>query len=174
MKKSISISGILCANLMMFGSMFKVMHWPGTNVMLIFAVLLFCFVFLPMALVNNYKRQEEDKKYFALHVTTLFVFFIGIMGVLFKIMHWPSANIQFTLGMGLLIVFFLPIFFWEIYSKEIQTPEALLSLNDQMNFNAINRHLLTIGEEVKKIEIDLLNTQPQFQWHEMRGIISLH
>lgn len=26
----------------------------------------------------------------------------------------------------------------KIYSKEIHTPEVLLSLNDQMNFNAIN------------------------------------
>jgi uncharacterized protein with HEPN domain len=58
----------------------------------------------------------------------------------------------------------------KIYSKEIHTPEVLLSLNDQMNFNAINRLLLTIGEEVKKIEVDLLNTQPQFQWHEIIGL----
>jgi uncharacterized protein with HEPN domain len=58
----------------------------------------------------------------------------------------------------------------KIYSKEIHTPVALLSLNDQMNFNAINRLLLTIGEEVKKIEVDLLNTQPQFQWHEIIGL----
>lgn len=58
----------------------------------------------------------------------------------------------------------------KIYSKEIYTPEELLSLNDQMNFNAISRLLLTIGEEVKKIEIDLLNTQPQLQWHEIIGL----
>ena len=58
----------------------------------------------------------------------------------------------------------------KIYSKEIHTHEELLSLNDQMNFNAINRLLLTIGEELKKIEIDLLNTQHQFQWHEIIGL----
>ena len=34
-----------------------------------------------------------------------------------------------------------------------------------MNFNAFNRLLLTIGEEV-----DLLNTQPQLQWHELIGL----
>ena len=39
-----------------------------------------------------------------------------------------------------------------------------------MNFKAINRLLLTIGEEMKKIEVDLLNTQPQFQWHEIIGL----
>jgi uncharacterized protein with HEPN domain len=58
----------------------------------------------------------------------------------------------------------------KIYSKEIYSPEELLLLNDQMNFNAINRLLLTIGEEVKKIEVDLLNTQPQLQWHEIIGL----
>ena len=58
----------------------------------------------------------------------------------------------------------------KIYSKEIYSPDELLSLNDQMNFNAISRLLLTIGEEVKKIEIDLLNTQPQLQWHEVIGL----
>lgn len=121
MKKSISISGILCANLMMFGSMFKVMHWPGANVMLIFAVLLFCFVFLPMALVNNYKRQEEDKKYFALHVTTFFVFFIGIMGVLFKIMHWPCASIFLIVGIPLPFVAFLPVYLYQTRKEKKET-----------------------------------------------------
>jgi len=58
----------------------------------------------------------------------------------------------------------------KIYSKEIHSPEELLTLNDQMNFNAINRLLLTIGEEVKKIEVDLLNTQPQLEWNEIIGL----
>jgi hypothetical protein len=120
MKKSISISGIACANLMMFGSMFKVMHWPGASVMLILAVFLFCFVFLPMALINNYQRQEE-KKYFALHVTTFFVFFLGMMGILFKVMHWPGSGFFLLAGIPLPFVVFLPVYLYQTRNEKKNT-----------------------------------------------------
>ena len=48
---------------------------------------------------------------------------IVIVGALFKIMHWPSANIQIILGTALLALLFFPLFFWQQYKKA--TEEAL-------------------------------------------------
>jgi uncharacterized protein with HEPN domain len=45
----------------------------------------------------------------------------------------------------------------EIYAHSFDNGWELMEANDQMNFNAINRLLLTIGEESKKIEQGLLN-----------------
>ena len=39
-----------------------------------------------------------------------------------------------------------------------------------MNFNAISRLLLAIGEETKKIEEPLLKLQPQINWNAIIGL----
>jgi hypothetical protein len=111
MKKSIYISGISCAILMLMGCLFKVMHWPGAGVMLVMAVTLFCLYFLPMALMNSYKEGENKSK--TLHITTYFVFFICMSGVLFKIMHWPGAAYFLFPGILLPFVVFFPVYLYQ-------------------------------------------------------------
>ena len=58
----------------------------------------------------------------------------------------------------------------EIYSGSFQNGQELREANDQMNFNAISRLLLAIGEETKKIEEPLLNLQPQINWISIVGL----
>ena len=58
----------------------------------------------------------------------------------------------------------------EIYSGSFQNGQELREANDQMNFNAISRLLLAIGEETKKIEEPLLNLQPQIDWISIVGL----
>ena len=57
MKKFIYIIGIACANLMFIGSMFKVQHWPGANILLVLAMFLFCFVFYLRVYIKAIKTQ---------------------------------------------------------------------------------------------------------------------
>jgi hypothetical protein len=33
---------------------------------------------------------------------------LAVLGVLFKIMHWPGANILLVLGLGIFSIFFIP------------------------------------------------------------------
>ena len=57
------------------------------------------------------------------------------------LLQTQQKNLLFMSEKGFLIYVFSTIETIEkikIYSKEIHTPEVLLSLNDQMNFNAIN------------------------------------
>src|ERR1035437_382096 len=112
MKKLIYISGIASANLMMFGSLFKVQHWSGGNVLITLATFLFCFIFLPSALISSYHGQEQ-KKYKWLYIVTFIVFFISMMGVLFKVMHWPGAAMFLLLGIPLPFVVFLPVYLYQ-------------------------------------------------------------
>jgi uncharacterized protein with HEPN domain len=58
----------------------------------------------------------------------------------------------------------------KIYCQDITTADELFTINDQMNFNAISRLLLTIGEEVQKIDVELLHTQPHIYWQEIKGL----
>ncbi len=54
-----------------------------------------------------------------------------------------------------------------IYSNDFLNPLDLLQANDQMNFNACNNLLIAIGEESKKISLDLKSNFPDFPWNEV-------
>jgi hypothetical protein len=126
MKKSIYYLGIACANLMLFGSLFKIQHWPGASVMLVLAVFLFCFAFLPMALMNSY--TEGGQKHKTLHIVTFIVFFISMMGVIFKVQHWPGAGALLPFGITLPFILFLPVYLYQTRNEKNK---------ETMNFSAI-------------------------------------
>jgi hypothetical protein len=42
---------------------------------------------------------------------------LTILGILFKIMHWPGANIMVVLGMGILGLVFIPSLARYLYAK---------------------------------------------------------
>jgi hypothetical protein len=46
-------------------------------------------------------------------------FFSIFTGILFKIMHWPGASVSLVLGVLLLNVGFLPMFFYDRYKRSL-------------------------------------------------------
>lgn len=61
------------------------------------------------------------------------------------------------------------------YTKFFNTPIELLEANEQMNFNATNTLLITIVEEIKKTDKQLLQSQPHIQWQniaDMRNVLA--
>jgi hypothetical protein len=121
MKKSTLLLGIASSTLALFGCLFKIMHWPGASVMLVLAISLFCFFFLPIALMGSYQAMKKMK---TLHTVTFIVFFISMLGVLFKVMHWPGASIFLLFGLPLPFVLFLPV-----YLRQTSTAEK--TVNDE-------------------------------------------
>jgi sugar phosphate permease len=144
MKKLIYISGIACANLMMFGCMFKVFHWPGASIMLALAVFLFCLFFLPAALINHYQNQET-KKFLLLHVVTFVVFFVGMMGMLFKVQHWPGANIFLQISIPLPFILFLPVYLYETRNAKKSDDMNFLGVLFGLTFLAVFTVLLALN-----------------------------
>jgi len=117
MKRSVYITGISCTILMLVGCISKVMHWPGASPMIIISVFLFCFGFLPAGLMNSYKTLPL-KKLKTLHIITFLVFSLCMMGVLFKIMHWPGAGLFLLPGLMLPFVVFLPVYLYHTREEE--------------------------------------------------------
>ncbi|OFX45348.1 MAG: hypothetical protein A2046_00040 [Bacteroidetes bacterium GWA2_30_7] len=144
MKKLIYISGIVTANLMLFGSMFKVMHWPGANVMLVLSIFIFCFWFLPAALINSYKNQEV-KKHKWLYIITFIVFFINLAGALFKIMHWPGAAVFLLIGLPLPFVVFLPVYLYQTRNDKNNSILNFLGIMFGLTFLAVFSVLLALN-----------------------------
>ncbi len=58
----------------------------------------------------------------------------------------------------------------KIYAQGFATGMELREANDQMNFNAICRLLLTIGEETRKIPSQLIQLEPQINWSAIIGL----
>lgn len=144
MKKSIYISGIASANLMLFGSLFKVMHWPGAGVILTLAVIIFCFGFLPAALKSSYD-ENGNKQFKWLYLVTFMVFFISMMGVLFKVQHWPGAGIFLLAGIPLPFVLFLPVYLYQTRNEDKRDNMSFLGMMFGLTFLAVFSVLLSLS-----------------------------
>jgi uncharacterized protein with HEPN domain len=58
----------------------------------------------------------------------------------------------------------------KIYAGAYNTPQLLFDAEDQMAYNGICHLLLAIGEESKKIELPLKETQSFISWEEIAGL----
>lgn len=169
MKKTIIISGIAVANLMMFGSVFKVMHWPGANILLCIATFLFAFWFLPSALVSSY-RSQPAAGYKWLHIVTYFVFLFISTGALFKIMHWPGAALLMLISVPAPFVLFLPVYLYQTRKDKQYTVANLMSimfglvvlavLTAMLSLNVSRQMLVDLQDHLLKTE-ELIDTDVQ-------------
>lgn len=61
------------------------------------------------------------------------------------------------------------------YTNEFKDSNELLEANNQLNFNGTITLLIAIAEETKKIDKQLLKTQPHIQWQniaDMRNVLA--
>lgn len=119
MKKILFFSGFAATFLFTTGFTFKLMHWPGASMILILGylgVILTSGLIAANALRNNNRHSPA----------TMFRIFAGVaaallisVGSIFKLQHWPTASIQFVLGIFVLNFFFLPMFFYQLYRQSV-------------------------------------------------------
>ena len=57
-----------------------------------------------------------------------------------------------------------------IYTEGIQTAKDFLERSDQLVYNACLTLLMTIGEEVNKIDVDLKEEYPHIPWQSIKGM----
>ncbi|MCC6818248.1 MAG: hypothetical protein IT245_05110 [Bacteroidia bacterium] len=56
MRKFTYLTGYLATTLCTTGILFKLMHWPGANIMILLGITLLNFVFLPLYFYKKYKE----------------------------------------------------------------------------------------------------------------------
>ena len=117
MKKFTYLSGITSVLLILAGAFFKFMHFPGAALIFSVGVLLAAGAFLPLYFLGSYREQVEKKNplHFVFGYITLSMILIGI---LFKIMHWPASGVLITLGIGLIVLVVLPYYMITSYRKQ--------------------------------------------------------
>jgi len=116
MKKTLNISGLLAAVFTFIGSTFKIFHYPGSEACIVLGITIFSLIFLPLMIALKFKDEtsKTDK------IVLSFGFLIGVftsLGFLFKIMHWPYANILMLGGLVSLTFIYVPLYFFTRFRK---------------------------------------------------------
>jgi hypothetical protein len=109
MKQKIYILGLVAAMIISTGTIFKIEHWPAAAILIIFGMLTLVLIFLPAAILNNYKA-EGNKQNRLLYAVTYLTCFVVFIAMLFKIMHWPYAGYGLLIALPFPYVIFLPVF----------------------------------------------------------------
>jgi len=109
MKQKTYIFGVLTALIIFTGAIFKINHWAGAGILLTTGLATLVLIFLPVALINNYKA-EGNRQNRLLYIVTCVTCFVIFTSMLFKIQHWPYAGLLLTVALPFPYVVFLPVF----------------------------------------------------------------
>ncbi|HEX7494053.1 MAG TPA: hypothetical protein VF346_07530 [Bacteroidales bacterium] len=109
MKQKIYILGVVTAIIISTGLILKVNHWPAAGILITAGTLILVLIFLPVALINNYKVEGNNKN-MVLYIVTYITCLVVFIGMLFKIMHWPYAGIGLFIALPFPYIVFLPVF----------------------------------------------------------------
>ena len=119
MKKIMIYSGTLSVAGFIAGSIFKILHWPGASVILLLSMLNISLIFLPLLFILKTREVSAMKDKLIIAIGTIFGILFSISS-LFKIFHWPGANLMWLFALGILMFVFIPIYFF----SGIRTPET--------------------------------------------------
>jgi hypothetical protein len=119
MKKIMIYSGTLSVAGFIAGSIFKIMHWPGASAILLLSMLNISLIFLPLLFILKTREVSAMKDKLMIAIGTIFGILFSTSS-LFKIFHWPGANLMWLFALGILMFIFIPIYFF----SGIRTPET--------------------------------------------------
>jgi len=117
MNSTMKISGYVSSLMILSGAFFKFKHWPGDEALMQLGVFFLAVLFLPLLFILKFKSSAENNRSIVLSMIAGVASGLLCFGVLFKIMHWPYAQMLTVAGCLLLILGYLPIYFISIYKN---------------------------------------------------------
>lgn len=123
MKKVTFSFGLTSTILLLAGTIFKIMHWPGAGVMMVLGAGILVLAYLPMLLWHKLRESPSDER--LMHLSGFVGLSLTTLGVLFKIMHWPGAGMMLVLGMSTLALLYVPVYFYKKYQTSANKPVTL-------------------------------------------------
>ena len=106
MKKTMKLIGLISMTMITVGALFKIQHWPGAGILLVFGFLFLATVFFPTALWVMKKESKLQGNLFP-YIISIMGGIIFIIGILFKVQHYPGAGLMLTIGfssIGLVLI----------------------------------------------------------------------
>ena len=142
-------SAFFAGMLFIFGTLFKIQHWPMAGALLTLAALSGILFFIPALALSRLSDQENKAKRpaYILGAAGIILF---CAGMLFKMQHWPLATLFIVIGIILLCFVAFPMFTWLTWKEEshissmfiflvigfilIVVPGAMITLNLQHSY----------------------------------------
>ena len=110
MKRTLKITGLLSASITIIGAILKTYHLPGAGIFYVVGASLFSLIFLPLMIILKF-RDDESKTEKVVFSFGLFLGAIACLGVLFKLMSWPGANVMFRWSVTFFIFLYVPLYY---------------------------------------------------------------
>ncbi|MEQ9186233.1 MAG: hypothetical protein RLP15_00750 [Cryomorphaceae bacterium] len=127
MDKATRIIGYMGLIPLLIGSLFKIQHWPFAGILIVLSVSLLVMVFMPMYIIHRITRRTSTLAMIEgvmMGVTGMFV----LLGMMFKIQHWPGGGVLLIVG-NTLLAFTLGIMILRaIVAKEYKQNWQMLGL----------------------------------------------
>lgn len=120
MKKFLYLASFFSVIALTTGMLFKLLHWPGANILMLTGTVLFVCTLLPLIFHNTYRTAENTDIKLRVKVISGYLGFACLaLGLLFKNLHWPGANV--ILGSGILMLNFVyfPLAFLKMYRRSV-------------------------------------------------------
>ena len=161
MKRTVKIAGFASVLLILLGSVLKVQHLPGAGISLVVGFTIFCLLFIPLNIIMKFRDDKE--KYNRLVMTLgMSLVFTGTFGMLFKVMHWPFANMLFFGSLALFGIVFIPIYFFTNYRKPETKFNAVIHSTFMIAAAGMMFALINLGPKKHNIE-DVKSAQVEFE-----------
>jgi hypothetical protein len=167
MKKIMIAAGAFSTFTFLFGSFFKMMHWPGAAILLTLAVLMFSLIFLPLIFILKSKEVNTGLEKSVIALGTV----LGIMfclSILFKVQHWPGATALLFLMIGFSFFIFIPLFFFNGYRRPETRLNTILTTILLIGFTAVTFLSVNVnGPTSKQMEEWTSYCQTEMIWQKV-------
>jgi len=154
MKKAMMISGVLSVATLLFGSLFKVMHWPGASVLLCLGVFILGALFLPlMAILKTRGSDTTSEKITTISGTLMGILFC--MAVMFAVQHWPGARsgVYWLVAVGFSLFVFIPVYFFTGIRKPEQRTNTIIISVLLVGFSCLQFTMIGLRQPVPQLPI---------------------
>ncbi len=136
MKKTIYFIALITTFFIVFGSLFKIMHWPGAAVMITIGSFSFAFLFIPLIILKKFKEDSFLKDQIIYSLGIILGTVLGV-GFIFKIMHWPMASALMLSSIVLFNFLFVPVYFVSRYKREELRYNTIINSVMMFSFGSI-------------------------------------
>ena len=136
MKKIIYFIALITTFLIVSGSLFKIMHWPGATVMIILGSFSFAFLFIPLIILKKFKEESFSKDQIIYSLGIILGTVLGL-GFIFKIMHWPMATILMLSSIILFNFLYVPAYFISRYNRDELRYSTIINSVMMFSFGSI-------------------------------------
>lgn len=169
MKKLMYLLGTIAPSLLIIGTIFKIMHWPGSGILLVISLFLLGAIYLPVFVSVKIRDTRKNGKpvNMPMYIFGLIGGIVFIAGAMFKIMHWPGAGVMVILSAIVIVAVFIPILVIQALKDKENQVQNFTVLIYVMSFVAITFMMSFLRVSKDVLDSFLVTTHSNFSTNEI-------